>query len=136
MKKLIVGMMLLFGLSAVAQQSGPPSGLEIPSNMKQYIVAFLVEAPGTHNDPQMKKNHLAFIRQQIEAGKMVLAGPFTDQGKIAGMFILNVATADDAKSLLAQEPMTKAGWVTVEAHPAMLPDLSAVKVVYGPKTAQ
>jgi hypothetical protein len=52
------------------------------------------------------------------------------------MFILNVATVDDAKSLLSEEPMTKAGWVTVEAHPVMLPDLTAVKVVYPAKKAQ
>jgi len=137
MKKALRGIVLLFGLSAVAQQAGPPPDLEIPSNMKQYYVVFLVTEPGKpHDDPQMMKNHLAFIRKQVESGKVVLSGPFTDAGKIAGMFVMDVPSADEAKKLLADEPMTKAGWVKVEAHPAMLPDLSAVKIVYPPKKSE
>lgn len=134
MKKTLMGVVLLFGLSAVAQHSVPPPGLEIPSNMKPYFVVLLVEAPGQHDDPQMMKNHLVFIRKQVEAGKVALVGPFTDHGKVAGMFIMDVPTADDVRRILADEPMTKAGWVTLEVHPAMLPDISAVKIVY-PSTA-
>jgi len=133
MKQIVLGVMLLLGLSAVAQHAGPPPDMEIPSNMKQYFVAFLVEAPGEHNDPQMMKSHLAFIRKQVEAGKVALVGPFTDHGKIAGMFVMDVPSADDVKKILADEPMTKAGWVTVEVHPAMLPDISAVKITYPAK---
>ena len=137
MKKIILGMALFFGVSAVAQQAGPPPDLEIPSNLKQYIVVFLVEEAGkAHDDPQMMKNHLAFIRKQVEVGKVALVGPFTDHGKIAGMFIMDVPSAEDAQKILSDEPMTKAGWVKVEAHPAMLPDLSMVKIVYPPKKPQ
>src|SRR3954464_6245987 len=138
MKSIVLGMVLLVGLRAVAQQAGPPPGLEIPSNMKQYIVVFLVEnANGkAHDDPQMMKKHLAFIRGQVESGKVVLVGPFTDNGKIAGMFIMDVPTAEDAKKVLAAEPMTSAGWVTPEVHAAMLPDISAVKITYPEKKVQ
>jgi uncharacterized protein YciI len=138
MKKLLLVLVLLFGLGAVAQQAGPPPDLEIPNNMKQYFVVFLVEnANGkAHDDPQMMKKHLAFIRGQVESGKVVLVGPFTDNGKIAGMFIMDVPTADDAKNLLASEPMTSAGWVVPEVHSAMLPDISAVKITYPEKKAQ
>jgi uncharacterized protein YciI len=138
MKKIVLGLVLLFGLQALAQQAGPPPDLEIPSNMKQYMVVLLVEnANGKgHDDPQMMKKHLAFIRGQVESGTVVLVGPFTDNGKIAGMFIMDVPTADDAKKLLAAEPMTSAGWVVPEVHPAMLPDISAVKIVYPEKKAQ
>lgn len=137
MKKIILSLALCFGMSAVAQQAGPPADLEIPSNLKQYIVVFLVEdAAKAHDDPQMMKKHLAFIRKQVEAGKVALVGPFTDQGKIAGMFIMDVPSVEDAQKILADEPMTKAGWVKVEAHPAMLPDISAVKIVYPDKKPQ
>jgi uncharacterized protein YciI len=138
MKKLFLVLVLLFGLSAVAQQAGPPPGLEIPNNMKQYFVVFLVENPNgkAHDDPQMMRKHLAFIRGQVESGKVVLVGPFTDSGKIAGMFIMDVPTAEDVKKLLASEPMTSAGWVTLDIHPAMLPDISAVKITYPEKKAQ
>ncbi len=134
MKKIMLGIVLLFGLVSVAQHAGPTPDPEMPSNMKPYIVAFLVEESGTHNDPQMMKRHLAFIRKQIEAGKVALVGPFTDEGRIAGMFVMDVPSAEDAKKILADEPMTKAGWVKVETHPAMLPDLSAVKIVYPTKS--
>jgi len=138
MKKIILGLVFLFSVTAVAQQAGPPPDLEIPNNMKQYFVVFLVENSNNkaHNDPQMMKKHLAFIRGQVESGKVALVGPFTDNGKIAGMFIMDVPTVDDARKLLATEPMTSAGWVTLEIHPAMLPDISAVKIVYPGKKGQ
>jgi uncharacterized protein YciI len=137
MKKVILVLVLLPGMSAVAQNAGPPPDL-VPNHMKQYMVVFLVENSNhnPHEDPQMLKKHLAFIRTQVESGKVVLVGPFTDNGKIAGMFIMDVPTADDAKKLLAAEPMTSAGWVTPEVHAALLPDISAVKITYPEKKAQ
>jgi uncharacterized protein YciI len=139
MKKLALCMGFLFGLSAVAQQAGPPTDLEIPSNMKQYFVAFLVandKSAQAHEDHELLKKHLAFIRTQVEAGKFLMVGPYTDNGRIAGMAIIDVLTAEDAKKILSGDPMVTAGVLEVEVHPAMLEDLSVVKTVYPNKKAQ
>jgi uncharacterized protein YciI len=139
MKKAILALMLFFGMAVAAQQGPLPADFEIPTNMKQYFVVFYVQnakSQQAHQDHAMMKQHLQFIRSQAEAGKIALAGPFTDNGKIGGIFILDVPTADDAKKLIAGDLVASSGAADVEIHRAMLPDMSPVKFVYAPKKAQ
>jgi uncharacterized protein YciI len=124
MKKAILGLTLLFAMAVTAQQGPPPADFEIPTNMKQYFVVFYVEnakSEQAHQNHEIMKKHLQFIRSQAEAGKIALAGPFTDNGKIGGMFILDVPTADDAKKLIAGDSVASTGSADVEIHSAMLP---------------
>ncbi len=137
MKKVVLGMVLLFGLGAVAQQAGPPPGLEIPTNLKSYFVVFYLKNANSekaHDDLELMKKHTHYVRGLTENGKIVMAGPYTDEGRIAGMFILTAQSADDAKNVVSGDPIVTDHMVDVEVHSAMLPDLSAVKVVYPPKT--
>jgi uncharacterized protein YciI len=139
MKKVVLGVMLLVSMGAAAQQPGSPQDLEIPSNMKQYFVAFLVandKSAKAHEDHELLKKHLAFIRTQVEAGKFLVVGPFTDNRKIAGMAIIDVPTLEDAKRIWSGDPMVSSGVLDVEVHSAMLEDLSAVKMVYPNKKPQ
>lgn len=139
MKTLALGVVLLISMGAVAQQAGPPPDLEIPINMKQYFVAFLVaneKSAKAHEDHELVKRHLAFIRSQVEAGKFLVVGPYTDTGKIAGMAIVDVPTLEDAKKILSGDPMVTSGMFDMEVHSAMLEDLSAVKTVYQNKKPQ
>src|SRR5689334_12359052 len=117
MKKLVLGVILLLSSAAFAQHDNFPPGLEIPANMKQYFVVFLVEdkkAPPKQPDPATMKAHLATIRANIEAGKYVLAGPFIDHARIGGMFIVNAATQEEAMQLVSADPMVKSGIAKVE----------------------
>jgi uncharacterized protein YciI len=139
MRELVFGLILLLSTAAFAQHDNFPPGLEIPANMKQYFVVFLVEdekAPPREPDPAVLKAHLATIRTNIEAGKYILAGPFIDHQKIGGMFIVNTATKEEAMQLVSADPMVKSGLAKVEMHPAMLPDLSSLRVTYPPKQPQ
>lgn len=139
MKNVLWGMVLLFGLGAVAQQAGPPPDLEIPSNMKQYFVAFLVandKSAKAHDNHDLVKQHLSFIRTQVEAGKFLVVGPYTDNGKIAGRAILDVPTLEEAKKILSGDPMVTRGMFDMDVHSAMLEDLSGVKTVYSNKKPQ
>jgi uncharacterized protein YciI len=139
MKKLVLGLVLFFALGAVAQQAGPPPDLEIPSNMKHYFVALLVandKSAKAHDDHELVKKHLAFIRSQVEAGKFVVVGPYTDNGKIAGMAIVDVPTLEEVKTIMSVDPMVTSGMFDMEIHSAMLEDLSVVKIVYPNKKPQ
>jgi uncharacterized protein YciI len=139
MRKLVFGVILLLSSAAFAQHEKFPPGLEIPDNMKQYFVVFLVAdrtTPPKEPDGTLLKAHLASIRANIEAGKYILAGPFIDHERIDGMFIVNAANKDEAMQLVSADPIVKAGLAKVEMHPAMLPDLSSLKVTYPPKHAQ
>lgn len=139
MKTLALVVALLISMGAVAQQAGPPPDLEIPSNMRQYFVALLVandKSAKAHDDHELVKKHLAFIRSQVEAGKFVVVGPCTDNGKIAGMAIVDVPTLEEVKKIMSEDPMVTSGMFDMEIHSAMLEDLSAVKIIYPTKKAQ
>ena len=60
--------------------------------------------------------HLAYIRSQIESGKVVLVEPLAEQNRIRG-----IATG---------HPLVQSGRLTVEVHPIMLEHLSSVKFDY------
>lgn len=139
MRKLVFGVILLMSSAAFAQADKMPPGLDIPDNMKQYFVVFLVQdekAEPKEPDQAMLKAHLASVRANIEAGKYILAGPFIDHQRIDGMFIVNAANKDEAMQLVSADPTVKAGLTRVEVHPAMFPDLSSLKITYPPKQAQ
>lgn len=61
--------------------------------------------------------HLAFLKSQREAGKMVVGGPFKDgSGDSLGLLIF-ATTPEEASQIVAQDPFVVAGEVKPEVHP-------------------
>lgn len=89
--------------------------------MKQYVMAFLKAGPNRDQDSttaaELQRAHLNNITRLAEEGKLVLAGPFMDDGDIRGIYIFNVKTIDEAKKLTATDPAIKAGRLLMELHP-------------------
>lgn len=89
--------------------------------MKQYVMAFLKRGPNRSQDSitaaQLQKGHLDNINRLAESGKLVLAGPFMDNGDVRGIYIFNVATVEEARALTATDPAIQAGRLTMELHP-------------------
>lgn len=52
-----------------------------------------------------------------QSGKMVIAGPFTDDGRIRGICVYEVSSSDEAKELAGRDPAVKAGRLVVDTHP-------------------
>lgn len=128
--------LLLVG-AAVAQTPGEfPQGANIPKNMRPYFLCLLEKGekwtPVQFGDPMMQE-HLAFIREQVEAGKFVVVGPALDQGRIGGMAIINAATLEEAQKIASADKMVQSGRMLAEIHPVMLVDLSAVRTEYPAK---
>ena len=134
--------LLLAALAAGAAPAQPPPGQAeipapmrpyVPSNLGAYFIGFLVARadapPMTH---ELFIRHQAYIRRQFEAGVYHLAGPLTDSSHIAGIVILSAPTREAALAIVAADPAAQAGRFTVEVHPALFPDLSAVRVEYPP----
>ena len=123
---------------AAARQGAPPAMAPyIPKNMKPYYLVLIVRGEKTpaHADPghaEIVLGHLAYLRKQAEAGKIALVGPITDEGRIAGISILNAASPDDARLIASGDPLVQSGGATVEVHPILLEDLSSVKFDYPP----
>jgi acetyl esterase len=91
-------------------------------DMSNYIVGYLRRGPnaGTGDKAEVEKlqeGHLANIRRMAAAGKLVVAGPFSDNGDLRGMFIFANTTMEEAKALVAADPAIKAGRLAIDLHP-------------------
>jgi uncharacterized protein YciI len=124
---------------SAAQPPGPesipaPMRPYVPTNLTGYFVVFLI-APAQARPIGLDLfiRHEAYLRRQFEAGAFHLAGPLTDNGRIRGLFVVSAPTAEAAAALVAGDPIVPEGGFTVEAHPAMFPDLSSIRPEYAPR---
>ena len=89
--------------------------------MKHYVMAFLKAGPKRDQDSvtaaQIQKAHMANINRLAEEGKLIVAGPFEDNGELRGIFVFNVATLEEAKTLTETDPAVQAGRLIMELHP-------------------
>lgn len=70
----------------------------------------------------IQKAHLANITRLADEKKLVVAGPFGDNGRLRGIFIFKVASIDEARSLAATDPAVQAGRLALEIHTLMVPE--------------
>jgi uncharacterized protein len=108
---------------------------DIPRNVEPYYIAFLLKGE-RWNDTQgadvadLVPRQLAFIREQVQAGRYLLAGPITDDGPLVGMSIISAGNAAEALAIASSDPGVQAGRLKVEVHPAFLPSLKELKINY------
>ncbi|NMO18902.1 hypothetical protein HPC49_15090 [Pyxidicoccus fallax] len=106
--------------------SAPPEP-EKKFSMRTYYMAFLRRGPAwtkerTPEAIEAGKGHMANIERLAKCGKLVIAGPFdvpadAPSDALAGIFIFDVATREEAVALTAQDPAVKAGRFTIEVLP-------------------
>ena len=91
--------------------------------MKQYVLVILKTGPG---DAAIKgkeredifAGHMANIDRLAEDKKLAVAGPFGKNDKsYRGLFIMNVASVEEAQRLAATDPAVKAGIFIVDLIP-------------------
>src|SRR5258708_17846663 len=90
--------LLLAGV-AVAQTPGQvPQGANIPRNMKPYFLCLLEKGekwtPVQFADPAMQE-HLAYIREEVEAGKHGVGGPVLGPARVGGVGIHHSSPMDE-----------------------------------------
>mgnify|MGYP003542830374 FL=1 len=94
---------------------------EVKYEMKTYYMAFLMKGPNRDQDSttaqQIQQAHMDHINKMAEDKKLVIAGPFLDDGDIRGIFIFNVETMEEAIALTEADPAVKAGRLIMEIHP-------------------
>ncbi len=89
--------------------------------MKTYVMALLKAGPNRGQDAEtaarLQRAHLDNIKRMAREGSLVLAGPFSDDGDIAGIYIFDVGSVEEARALTETDPAVKAGRLVMELHP-------------------
>jgi len=129
---LVLAALAIPGVQGSAQQENAPLK-DIPKNLHPYFVALLVKgdrytAEQTPELINLMRQHLAYIRSQTEKKAYVFAGPFSDEGMVAGMIVLRTGTRNEAEAILNQDPAVRAGQFKVELHSAMFPQIDSTAV--------
>jgi uncharacterized protein YciI len=97
------------------------------AKMSTAYLAFLRRGPKwtaekTAETEELQKAHLANIVRLNELRKLVVAGPFGDDGTLRGMFVFRVDSLAEAETLAATDPAVKAGRLTLDLHPWVIPE--------------
>jgi len=100
----------------------PALAADAPFEMESVQLVLLLRAPTwkalpAEESAALQKQHIAHLTAMGEAGKMVVAGPFSDQADPAyrGVCIYRVGSVAEARALAEQDPVVKAGQLRVEA---------------------
>ncbi len=82
---------------------------------------------GPHRDQDsatsaaIQKGHLENIDRLKSEGKILVSGPFGDDGNWRGIFIFDVPTQEEVVQLLKTDPAIQSGRLSYEIHPWLTP---------------
>ena len=119
MKKIFLFFTLFYSVSALSQQEAAAKATE--PQLKEYFFVMLKRGSNQSQDSpsteKLQQQHMAHIQKMSTDGHLAVAGPFGDDGAWRGIFIFKTKTIDEAKKLVEQDPMIRAGRLTYEIHP-------------------
>jgi uncharacterized protein YciI len=107
-----------------AEETAKPASPAPKFEMTTYYFGLLTRGPnagsGTAEEREkIQAAHLANIVRLHDAGKILVAGPFADNGEWRGIFIYKCASLQEARDLAASDPAVQAGRLKIEIHPWM-----------------
>jgi uncharacterized protein YciI len=111
-------------LAATMVHAAEPAPARPAFAMTTYYFCLLTKGPNRENlakeeIEKIQAGHMANIRRLAGEGKILVAGPFADDGDWRGIFIFKCATLEEAKALVATDPAIVAGRLKAEIHPWM-----------------
>lgn len=108
---------------------------DVPKNLKPYFLGLLRRGPRWNETEgaeaaELLPRHLAYLREQSEAGRYLAAGPVVDESELAGVMLIAADNLGQALALAQGDPGVRAGRLAVDVHPVLLPALDGVRAVY------
>jgi uncharacterized protein YciI len=99
----------------------------MPLKFTTAYLAFLVRGEKwtperTPQTEEIQKGHMANISRLAEMKKLVVAGPFGDNGRLRGIFVFKVGSLAEAKELANTDPAVQAGRLALLIHPWSVPE--------------
>jgi len=96
-----------------------------PASLETYYFGFLKKGEKwtpevTEETKKIQAGHMAHLEASGKSGKLVIAGPLSDNGDIRGILVYKTATIDEARAIASADPAVKAGRLKVELHPWMV----------------
>ena len=115
--RLAVAAFLISASVAAAQQEEEPK-----SKLVQFQMAIMKKGPKWDSTKAEERNsilqqHIGNVVTLLDSGRAIIAGPFTDNTEIAGIFILRASSTAEAKAWVDADPAVKAGLMVAEMHP-------------------
>ena len=97
----------------------------VPEDMMVCFIRLLKRGPiwtpaETPEVEHLQAEHVAYGRQLIAAGKLILNGPMLDGGDLRGVGIFRVGSLEEAQALSDADPAVMAGRLISEVHPWMI----------------
>jgi len=98
-----------------------------PQKSTTAYLAFLTRGPkwtpqSTPETQEIQKQHMANIQRLAETKKLVVAGPFGDNGTLRGIFVFRVGSLEEARQLAETDPAVQAGRLALDIHPWVVPE--------------
>jgi uncharacterized protein len=96
-------------LVLVALAAPAPSANARGQETDDYYIGFLRRGPrwtpeSTPETQRVQAAHMAHIGDMAGSGKLVGAGPFSDGGRLRGVFLFKVASLEEARALAEADP--------------------------------
>ncbi len=121
--RLLTGIALLLLTSPAALSQQKPETKNEPANkLVEFHMAILKRGPkwttaGTPETKRVQQEHVKYVLSTLDSGKAIIAGPFTDDGEIIGVFVFRAPSAAEATAWAEADPAVASGQYIVEMHP-------------------
>lgn len=114
--------LLLLTSPAVLSQQKPEAKNDPANKLVEFHMAILKRGPKwtmaeTSETKRVQQEHVKYVISALDSGKAIIAGPFTDDGEIIGVFVFRAPSAAEAKAWAEADPSVAAGQYIVEMHP-------------------
>jgi len=118
----LVVLIVSFKPTAVTRSIANKAVSDTPKvEMKKYWMVFLKRGPQRNQSAadaaRIQDKHLANINRLAASGKLMVAGPFGDDGDLRGIFILDCADSAEAVNIVRTDTAVITGRLTFEIKP-------------------